>query len=373
MLKRTIEERIKTRIDYKKAIVVMGPRQTGKTTLLRQIASDLDDDFLYINGDDPAIQLLWNNPTMAFINQYIGNNKVIFIDEAQRLSNIGISAKMIIDQMKGHQLFISGSSALEMASTINEPLTGRKWAFELFPFSWNEISEHNGFADTLLNLENYLIYGMYPDVVNNRSEAITILKNLTSSYLYKDILELAGIRKPEVLSKLVQALAFQVGSEVSYNELAQIVGADKATVSNYIDLLENSYVVFRLQPYARNLRNEIHTSRKIYFYDNGIRNAIISRFAPVAQRDDVGRLWENFIISEWVKRNRYQERNANIYYWRTVRLQEIDLVEDDEGHLTGYEIKWNPLKNVRFPKTFSEAYSPKGLHHLHRENFWQFL
>ncbi|MEJ2902015.1 ATP-binding protein [Pedobacter panaciterrae] len=373
MIKRALQKTLESKVDFKKAIVILGPRQVGKTTLITKIAASLNENYLYINGDDPATRTAWNNPTQAFINNYIGSYKVVVFDEAQRLENIGLSAKMIIDAKKDIQLFISGSSALEIASKINEPLTGRKWEYRLYPLSWRELKDQYSFAKVHSRLEEFLITGMYPDVINNPDSAIETLNNLAGSYLYKDILESGGIRRPEALLKLLQALAWQVGNEVSYNELARIVGIDKATVNNYIDLLEKSFVIFRLNPLARNLRNEISTSRKIYFYDNGIRNSIINNFAPIAQRNDIGALWENFIISERKKNLAYTGFYGNTYFWRTVDKAEIDYLEEQDNKLSAFELKWNSKVKVKFPTSFMEKYSPETSSAINRDNYWEFL
>jgi uncharacterized protein len=373
MITRALENVLRAKIDFKKAIILLGPRQVGKTTLINAIAGKPDADFLYINGDDPATRLHWANATWSFIDQYIGTRKVIVFDEAQRIENIGLTVKMILDAQRNIQVFVSGSSALEIASTINEPLTGRKWEYHLYPLSWKEISTHYTFARALPRLENFLITGMYPEVITNPASATEILSNLAGSYLYKDILELGGIRRPEILLKLLQALAWQIGSEVSFNELAQTVNADKATVSTYIDLLEKAFVIFRLQPLARNLRNELSTSRKIYFYDNGIRNSVINNYAPLSQRNDAGALWENFVISERKKLLAYTQFYGNVYFWRNTQQAEIDYVEELDGQFRAYELKWSPGAKARFPKAFLEAYRPHGTHVIHRENFWEFL
>ena len=373
MIKRALQQTLESKVDFKKAIVVLGPRQVGKTTLINKIAGSLNNDYLYVNGDDPGVRLLWNNPTQAFINTFIGEAKIVVVDEAQRLENIGLTAKMIIDAKKDIQLFISGSSALEIASQINEPLTGRKWEYRLYALSWRELTDQYSFAKIHPRLEEFLITGMYPDVINHPENAIEILNNLAGSYLYKDILEAGGIRRPDALLKLLQALAWQVGNEVSYNELAQIVGIDKATVNNYIDLLEKSFVVFRLNPLARNLRNEISSSRKIYFYDNGIRNSIINNFAPIAQRNDIGALWENFIISERRKNLAYSGFYGNTYFWRTVSKTEIDYIEEQDNKITAFELKWNPKVKVKIPGAFMEKYIPETTHVINRDNYWEFL
>lgn len=373
MIKRELEEIIDNRMDFKKAIIVLGPRQVGKTTMVRKLANKIDPKYGYINGDDPSIQSLWSNPNLAKIKSLIAGQKVIVIDEAQRISNIGLTAKMIVDLNIGLQLFISGSSALEISSTINESMTGRKWEFRLFPFSWGELVNEFSLTEALSQLENYLVTGMYPDVINQPEQSKEVLSNLAGSYLYKDILEISGIRKPELLVKILQALAWQVGSEVSYNELSQTVGADKKTVNEYIDLLEKSFVIFRLRPLARNLRNEINTSRKIYFYDNGIRNTIINNYAPIDQRNDIGQLWENFIISEFQKRNAYHRKFTNQYFWRSKDKAEIDYVEEIDGNINVFEIKWNPKVKPKFPTSFINSYQPKEKHVINRENFWEYL
>lgn len=374
MVPRELEEKITSKIDFNKSIILLGPRQVGKSTLANHILAALEGEVLYINGDDPATQSIWDNPSAAFIENYIGRHKIVFIDEAQRLNNIGLSAKMIIDSHQKVQLFITGSSSLELSSTINEPLTGRKWEYILLPLSWQEIKNHYSFAVAHSRLEEFLITGTYPEVVTCPENSREILSSLAGSYLYKDILELGGIRKPEVLVKLLQALAWQIGNEVSYNELAQTVGVDKATVNSYIGLLEKSFVIFRLNPLARNLRNEINTSRKIYFYDNGIRNTVINNYAPINERNDIGALWENFMISERKKLLTYRGFYGNVYYWRTRNNAEIDYVEEENGKFSAFEFKWNPRKaRSRFPKSFMEAYQPVHAQTIHRENFYEWI
>lgn len=274
---------------------------------------------------------------------------------------------------KNIQLFISGSSSLEIANKINEPLTGRKWEFRLYPLSWKEITDSLTFSTTSKHLSDYLITGMYPEVITNPIQAKELLSNLAGSYLYKDILESGGVRRPELLLKLLQALAWQLGNEVSYNELSQTIGADKATVSSYIGLLEKSFVVFKLSPFSRNLRNEISTTRKIYFYDNGVRNSIINNFSPVTQRNDIGALWENFIISERKKMLAYSGFYGNTWFWRNTNQAEIDYIEEQDGKIFAYELKWNPKTRVRFPKTFRETYQPEHTQVIHHDNYWEWL
>jgi predicted AAA+ superfamily ATPase len=373
MINRELKATLIKRIDYKKSIVLMGPRQVGKTTLIKQIAQETDPNYLYVNGDDPAMQPLWNQPSQQLLMQLIAGKKVIVIDEAQRFKNIGITAKMIVDAALGIQLFLSGSSALEMADNINEPLTGRKWEYTMLPFSWKELCNAFGLASMLPRMPQLLVTGCYPDVVMNPGDELERLSTLAGSYLYKDILELSGLRKPELLLKILQALAWQVGQEVSLNELSNLLGADKNTISNYINLLEKSFIIFRLPPLARNLRNEISSSRKIYFYDNGMRNTLINNYAPIEARNDIGALWENFIISERVKALKYNPFYGNIFFWRNKARAEVDYIEEENGQFNAYEFKWNPAAKSKFPNAFLEAYLPVQTKVIHRENFWEWL
>jgi hypothetical protein len=296
----------------------------------------------------------------------------VFIDEAQRIENIGLTLKLMTDQFKNVQLLVSGSSAFELKNLTNEPLTGRKWQYYLFPISWKELENHLGYLKAFQQLEQRLLYGMYPDVITNLGEEPEILQTLTDSYLYKDILAFNNLKKPEVLEKLVQALALQMGQEVSYNELAQLLGIDKNTVSSYIDILVNSYVVFKLPSFSKNLRNEIKRNQKIYFYDNGVRNAIIGDFRPINSRQDKGALWENFLISERLKFIAYHAKQSKHYFWRTTSQQEIDYVEVINNSVKAYEFKWNPKAKTSIPKTFETTYNTK-VAVINTTNFRNFL
>ncbi len=370
MYLRTIGESIRNRIDSGKAIVVMGPRQVGKTTLIESILEK--ERYLLLDGDDPKTRTLLSAPNTEQIRTLLGKHKYIFIDEAQRIDGIGLTMKIITDRFKDVRLFASGSSSFDLSNKINEPLTGRKWEYQLFPISWEEYENHHGYLFAEQNLENRLLYGFYPDVLNNAGDEISILRNLVNSYLYKDILAYADIRKPEVLDKLVQALALQIGNEVNYSELAQIVNIDKNTVSKYIDILQKGYIIFRLSSFSRNVRNEIKTNKKIYFYDNGIRNMIIGNFNPLELRADKGALWENFLISERIKQIEYKQNLAHIYFWRTKQQQEVDFVEEYGGKIFGYEFKWNKKKNQKLPKTFTRAYDAVS-NVIDKENFRDFV
>lgn len=370
MIKRDLEKQINKRFGKGKAILLIGPRQVGKTTLFNKLLED--KEHLFLNGDDPTVRKLLTNPNIEQLKNIIGNYKVVFIDEAQRIENVGLTLKLITDQLKFVQLLVSGSSAFELNNQTQEPLTGRKWEYQLYPISWTEFENHVGYVKAQQQLELRIVYGMYPDVINNFGDEKEILKQLTDSYLYKDILNYGGIRKPEILEKLLRALAFQIGSEVSYNELAQLLGIDKKTVSNYIDLLCQAYVIFKLPSFSKNLRNEIKTNQKIYFYDTGVRNMIIGDLNPLEVRQDKGNLWENFLIAERLKQNAYTTSLAKAYFWRTVKQQEIDYVEEEAGQVTGFEIKWNSKSKVKIPKTFEETYNTE-VKVITNENFREFL
>jgi predicted AAA+ superfamily ATPase len=370
MYLRYLEKIIKKRIGSGKAIVLIGPRQVGKTTLIETILKN--KDYLLLDGDDPKTRTILTEPNTEQIRSIIGRYKYVFIDEAQRIKGIGLTMKIITDRFKDIQLFTSGSSSFDLSNQINEPLTGRKWEYQLFPISWEEYEEHHGYLYAEQQLENRLLYGFYPDVLNHPEDEISVLRNLVNSYLYKDILSFANVQKPEVLEKLVQALALQIGSEVNYSELAQTVNADKNTVSKYIDILQKGYIIFKLGSFSRNLRNEIKMNKKIYFYDNGIRNMIIGNFNPLELRTDKGTLWENFLISERIKQIEYKQSLAHIYFWRTKQQQEVDFVEENSGKVYGYEFKWTNKKKVRLPKTFIETYNAESKV-IYRENFREFV
>jgi predicted AAA+ superfamily ATPase len=356
MINRYLAETIKQKLFKGKTIILTGARQTGKTTLIRQIIKS-SDEVIVLNCDEIIVREKLSNPNTSELKQIIGTAKLVFMDEAQRVKNIGLTLKLIHDQFRDVQLIVSGSSALELSDEINEPLTGRKWEYNLYTISWGELVNHSGYLEAQSQLEQRIIYGMYPDVINHPGEEEEILYELSDSYLYKDLLTYKGIRKPDLLDKLVRALALQIGSEVSYNELANLLQVDKNTVQTYIDLLEKSFVVFRLPAFSRNIRNEISTGKKIYFYDTGIRNAVISDFAPLELRTDKGALWENFLISERLKTLHYKKIRARMYFWRTTTQSEIDYLEESGSILNAWEFKWNKRSKVKTPAAFRNAYN----------------
>ena len=370
MITRTITQNLIADCDNKKAIIVIGPRQVGKTTLIQKIVEGKKT--LFLNGDDPQTRLQLATANFQFLLQLVTDYDTIVIDEAQRIENLGVAVKMLIDAKLNKQFILTGSSSLDLGNKINEPLTGRKWEHQLFPLSWSEIKNHYSFANAYARLEEFLIYGMYPEVVTEANKQKRLLQ-LSGSYLYQDILELVNIKKPDLLMKLLNALALQLGGEVSYNELAKILGVDRMTVINYIDLLEKVYVIFRLHPFSTNQRNEITAKPKIYFYDNGIRNAIIGQFNPLQSRQDVGALFENFFISEKMKQLNYKGFYGKTHYWRNTQQAEIDFIEINEGEISAYEIKYNPNKKVNFTKSFTEKYHPKETLVVNKDNFWEYL
>lgn len=356
-----------------KAILILGARQTGKTTLIKEIQKLYKEPGIYLNCDEPLVQSKLAEINTATWKQIIGKNKIVFIDEAQRIKNIGIKLKLVTDNINDVQLVVTGSSSFELANEINEPLTGRKWEYFLFPICWGELKDHLNFVERINQLEQRLIYGLYPEVVMSPGQEMKILNTLSGSMLYKDLLSFKGIRKPDLLENLLRALALQVGHEVSFNELSSLLQVDKNTVMTYVNLLEQSYIIFRLRPLSRNLRNEISTSRKIYFYDNGIRNALIANFNPLNLRNDVGALWENFLVSERMKYNHYNNNFLNTYFWRTHNRQEIDFIEEYGGKMYSYEFKWSSSKIVRFPEAFLNSYPVNKTSIINRENFEEFV
>lgn len=373
MIQRLLKNLIEKRLYRDKAIIVIGPRQVGKTTLLQMLVSDTEHKVLVWNCDEPDVRRKLTEPTSTELKAEIGEATMILIDEAQRVKNIGITLKLLIDNYPEKQVIVTGSSAIEMSNSINEPLTGRKYEYVMYPFSCEELINEFGSQEERRMLERRLIYGSYPEVVNNAGEERGTLTELVGSYLYKDIFSFQDVRKPEIIEQLLQALALQVGSEVSYNELGRLLGMNSATVQRYIDLLEKSYVVFHLRSFSRNVRSELKKSRKIYFYDNGVRNALIGDYKPLALRTDTGALWENYVIAERLKHNAYNIFYGKSYFWRTQQQQEIDYIEDIDGMLHAYEFKWNENKHPRLTDTFAKGYPNHTFTIVSPENYQSFV
>ena len=373
MVQRAVTTFLADSLFKQKAVLLFGPRQVGKTTLVRTIVEQIGVPFQWFSGDEPDIRQALSNVTSTRLKSLFGAEKLVVIDEAQRVENIGLTLKLATDNFPDVQVVATGSSAFELANQINEPLTGRKFEFYLYPFSFGELSQHNGLLVEKRLLENRLIFGAYPEVINQPGRERETLNLLADSYLYKDLFALEGLKRSSLFGKLLSALALQVGSEVSYTELARLVGADKNTVERYIDLLEQAFVVFRLPGFSRNLRTELRKAKKIYFYDNGIRNAILGNFQPLSGRTDVGALWENYLMAERLKLFHYSGLYGGRYFWRTTQQQEIDYLEDRDGQLRGYEFKWNPTATVRFPKPFLETYPGSLTSVVTPDNYETFL
>lgn len=356
MIERQQQQSIEKLLGSRKAIIILGARQVGKSTLLNQLF-DQREGVMWLNGDDWDVRQLLADMTSTRIKALIGANHWVVIDEAQRIPDIGLRLKLITDQVPGVQVVATGSSSFQLASQVNEPLTGRKREFHIFPLTYQEMTAHTNLLEEHRMIPHRMVYGYYPEVVTSPGEEQTVLRELSNSYLYKDILSLDSISKPNKLTMLLQALARQIGEQVSYNEVGQLIGLSPKTVERYIDVLEKSFIIFRLGSFSRNLRNELKASRKIYFWDLGIRNAVIANFQQVENRLDTGALWENFVIAERMKMLNTQERFCNSWFWRTQQQQEIDLVEEENGALRAFEFKWNPKKGkANIPASFAKAY-----------------
>ncbi len=373
IIPRKIGDLIKSNLLKKNAILLTGARQVGKTTLVKQIASELGVKFDFWNCDEPDIRQILNNPTSSFLKNLIGSNELVIIDEAQRVDNIGLTAKLIVDNIPDVKLIITGSSSLDLKSNITEPMTGRKFEMMLLPISYAEMVSASGLINEKRLLEHRLIYGMYPEIISSPGEQEDRLFELVAGYMYKDVLMLNDIRKPDILDRIIKAVALQLGSEVSYNELANTVGVSKDTVSKYIDLLEKSFVLFTFNSYSRNQRNELKKSKKIYFYDTGLRNAIIKNFNPLGLRNDVGALWENYLIVERMKNLNNYGQKPNQYFWRTFQGQEIDYIEDYKGMIKAFEFKWNPKAKTKNKTKFKELYPDSTFDVIHKDNYDDFL
>ena len=374
MIPRIIQQEIEKNLFKNKVLLLIGARQIGKTTLLKQVLQNCTEKSLWLNADESDIKRkLENATTSTQLLQLFGNAKLIVIDEAQQVEDIGLKLKLVIDTNPELQIIATGSSAFELLQKSNEPLTGRKKEYHLYPISFSEMVRHTSLLTEQRLLENRLIYGSYPEVINNPGNEKEVLKEITNSYLYKDVLRYDGIKKASLIDKLLVALALQVGSEVSYNELAKTIGnINSTTVEKYIDLLEKAFVIYKLPALSRNLRNEIKKGKKIYFYDNGIRNAIINNFNPLALRNDKGALWENFLISERMKKNSYNKHYCNTYFWRTFDQAEVDYIEEYDGALHVFEFKWK-TNNKKVPASLLNSYTVNTTAIVDTDNYGGFI
>jgi len=372
MIQRKLSKIIESDLFKGKAIIIFGARQTGKTTLLKAILSNYDK-VLWLNGDESDAQAIFEQPTSTRLKHLFAKKRIVIIDEAQRIENIGIKLKLITDHIPKIQVIATGSSSFELANKVNEPLTGRKWEHQIYPVSFEEMVNHHGFLEEQRLLNHRLVYGCYPEVITNPGNEKRILSLIADSYLYKDILQWEYIKKSDKLLKLLKALAYQLGNQVSYNELGNLIGIDNQTVEKYILLLEQTFIIFRLPSLNRNLRTELKKSRKIYFHDNGIRNALLNDFRLAELRNDMGVLWENYMISERYKHKRYSAWWTNSYFWRTHHQQEIDYVEERDGKFYAFEFKWKSTKNVKLPESFAKAYPNHSFEVITPDNFEGFI
>lgn len=375
MILRTIEQQIRDDLTgHQKIILVFGPRQVGKTTLVRQVISTLPFKPLEINADQHKYNDILSSRDLTKMRELIGDNELLFIDEAQNISNIGINLKILHDSLPGLKIIATGSSSFELANQVKEPLTGRAWAYRLYPVSLLELSAGSTPFDLKDQTESFLRYGMYPEVLTLQGGEAKIrhLRELASAYLYKDILQLTSIKHPDKLVKLLKLLAFQVGSQVSLHELGKSLEMSHETVNNYIDLLEKGFIIFRLGGFSRNLRKEVTKMTKIFFYDTGIRNMLIENFNPLDLRQDTGALWENFLVAERRKKLEYQRMYGSTYFWRTYSGAELDYVEERDGQLFGYEFKWKASK-AKAPATWLETYGNASYQLVNRDNFLEFV
>lgn len=374
MIRRSIQDYIERFLFRGKVIVLYGARRTGKTTLSKAILDKYGNEGRYINCEILQYRQALETTNTALLNDFLGNHKIIVLDEAQSIPNIGRVLKVLADTRPELQLIATGSSSFDMAQSVSEPLTGRSRTFTLYPFSLAELLQESRFTDQHARLENMLRYGMYPDVCGQPEEmALEELRDIATNYLYKDVLQFNQLKRSELLFKLLQALALQVGHEVSYNELARLLGENHHTIRNYIELLEKSFVIFRLSSFSRNLRKELSKAFKVYFFDNGIRNSLINNFNPLGAREDTGALWENFCVSERMKALHNQRQFPNRYFWRTYDRKEIDYLEEASGQLSAFEFKWNPNAKVRKPAEFFETYPNSSFEVITRESYRGFL
>ena len=372
MIRRDILKLLNNDLGKQKALILMGARRVGKTTLLQELSKNWEN-VLWLTGDELETQKMFENPTITRFKTELAGVKFLIVDEAQRLHNVGLGLKLITDHLQDIQLLVTGSSAFELSNQLNESLMGRTFEYKLYPVSFTEMCNYHTIRTEKQLLPYRLIFGYYPDVVMHPEDAKKNLHNLIQNFLYKDMLLIEGVKKPDKIVKLLQAIAYQTGSQVSYNELSKLTGLNVTTVERYITMLEQCFVLFRLGSFSRNLRIELTKSRKIYFYDNGIRNALISNFSAIETRTDTGALWENFLISERFKLLNNNERWSQRFFWRTTEQQEVDYVEEEDGILRAFEFKWNKNSKAKISKTFSNAYPNAEISIITPENYEMFI
>lgn len=370
---RQIEQIIENDFFKGKIIVILGARQVGKSTLIKMLPSCNTFDTLWLDGENSDVRQILKNANSERLKQLTANNNIVVIDEAQKIEDIGSVLKLFADYNKDIQVIASGSSAFELRNTLNEPLTGRKFEYKLFPISFTEMVKHTNLLQEIRELPQRLVYGYYPEIVTSPNDAERLLRFLSDSYLYKDIFLFKGIKKPEKMLELLKLLAFQIGSEVNFNELSNSLKIDNQTVESYIEMLEQAFVIYKLPGYHTNQRTELKKSKKIYFNDLGIRNALINDFRPIEIRNDAGLLFENYVVNELRKQNEYNQVYANFYFWRNTDQREIDLIIEKNGQIRAFEIKWNSAKMAKLTKGFTNIYGETEFKVINNENFFEII
>ncbi len=372
---RSLENLVRKALKPNRAVIILGARRVGKTELIKNLLSNWDEPYMLLNGDDQMVQDLFEPRTQTNYQRLLGNTRFLIIDEAQSISDVGMKLKLMLDTIPNLKVLVSGSSVFDLYNQLGEPLVGRKTTFSIFPLSQIEFSNTENVLETNQRLEERLILGSYPELqqLSSKEEKIDYLMEIVNSYLLKDILAFEGIRKRDVIVSLLRIIAFRVGSEISIEGIANELQIGKATVDKYLDLFSKVFIIHKVTGFSRNLDNEITKKNKWYFYDNGIRNALINNFNGLNLRDDQGKLWENYLISERLKRNEYQRSHASHYFWRTHTKQEIDWIEEQNGTLTAFEFKWNHKKVIKVPMLWRKSYPESSFEVIHTKNYLDFI
>ena len=375
MIDRILEKDIERYLFRGRVVVLYGPRRVGKTTLARKVLTNHPDKrTLYLNCDLQSVQTGLAVQEATMLKSFLGEHDLVVLDEAQNIPDVGKILKILVDTYPEMQIIATGSSSFDLANRTGEPLTGRAYPLRLYPVSLQELAGKSGYSVIESRLDNLLRFGLYPSIIDlSERDAQTELQELVSSYLYKDVLMYIGIKRSKMVGDLLRLLALQVGNEVSYTELGTVLGIDRRTVMSYIDILEQSFVVFTLSGFSRNLRKEVGKTQKIYFYDVGVRNGLLQAFSPLALRNDVGALWENFCVVERLKKANNTGLASNRYFWRTYDKKEIDYIEERDGVLSGFEFKWNPNRTMKVPQEFLDTYPGSSVEQVDRGNYWRFL
>jgi uncharacterized protein len=367
------KEKIVSWLFQGKVIIVYGSRQVGKTTLVKEIIEETPGS-IYFNCERQNIKTILESGNLESIHDHFGQNKMVIFDEAQKIKGVGALLKLLTDTWPEIQFIATGSSSFNLISELSEPLTGRNVKFLLFPLALSELKQKNSVEELDEKLESFLRFGMYPGIVErDNDKKMILLDELTSDYLYRDVLMFENLKNPELLTQILKALALQLGNEVSYRELSNLLKVSVALIQKYIMVLERSFIIYRLISFSRNLRNELTRSHKYYFYDLGIRNSLLQNFNLLENRNDTGFLWENFCVIERLKSNQRQDLRKNIYFWRTYQQQEIDLIEESGGNLSAYEFKWNPVAKTKTPETFMKSYPGSTFNVINPSNYHSFL